>query len=104
MIGLIVFVVIIWLLIGLASVFILHICSDRGPAYTAEGRFLRKLKRQLEQFGYLIRTVFLFPLTFVIGIVGLAVVVGLIFGAIHLICYLLTGSSFGGDYTGPGAF
>lgn len=84
MIGLIVFVVIIWLLIGLASVFILHICSDRGPAHTAEGRFLRKQKRELEQFGYLLRAIFIFPLSALIGFVGFTIIVFIVIGLLKL--------------------
>lgn len=86
MIGLIVFVVIIWLLIGLASVFILHICSDRGPAYTAEGRFLRKQKRELEQFGYILRAIFLAPLSLLIGFGGLVIFVFVVLGLLRLCC------------------
>lgn len=95
-IAVIVIIVVLWLLIGLASMFILHICSDRGPAYTAEGRFIRKQKRELEQFGYLLRGIFLLPLTLLIGGVGFVVIMGIIIFALQLICYLLTGATIEG--------
>ena len=72
-VGLAVIAIIIWLGIGLASMFILGICADRGPAYSAEGRYLRKQKRDLEKSGYTLRTIFLFPFSALIAGVGLVI-------------------------------
>lgn len=79
MTGVVIFILIIWLGLGVLTALLFALCGDRGPADSAGGRYIRKQKRGLEQIAYKMLNLFLAPLVYVLGFGLFFLVVGALF-------------------------